>query len=940
VSAISGRIRTGAARVAGSGVGAALVLALMAGLGGFAVTAMPRLDARVQTRALRDELVGAGPATQVVTGTDFIGDLATALYPGTTGARLTAAQLAEPEGALRARLSALGIPVAPGSAASWSGLATLEHLIDLGGQGGEGTLGAPVETSLSYRSSLADQTVMIAGSMPDHAVVPAQAGQPVDIDVAISQATATAFSLHLNDVIPIVAVPARHQPTIEADVVGIFRPLDPAGEFWTYDPLTATPQAPTKPGGPWLSESFVGPDELAAVQDVFGSQIIALQYGVPLNLSQVTAAGAQPLINLLNQATSDAAVLPQSSAVGNRPATIDLSLATGPSAQLTDFVQQSQAVGAVLSLVFGSLAALGAAVLLLCVLLLGERRSAELALLRTRGASARQLAALGARVGAAAAVPALLGALLALALVAGPGQTGADLWPVALIAAAAVLGPALSALHFGAGGRAGGGQTGRAPSRRDRARRNRARRIVTHSAVILFCVGSVALERLYGAHSGDLLTSTAPFLLAVPIALALYYVTPFVIRMLTRIAARRRGAVSFIGLARASRGSAAALLPSFALVLALSVLAVGAVVHDTVTSGEVRGSWAAVGADDLITAAEPAAGFAPGAASALAATRGVERSATATVLTTNDFTILNTTNFPDDTVLLLVDPSQYDALTAGTPVQQLPAALSAPVQPGAPIPFVASPAIAAYLDAGGDDTPTLEMDGSTTFTLQIAASRPSAAALPGAADFIVLPRSDLGQYAEQYASSLTPNLLMLDGPVDGPALTATLARTSPGATVVRRADALAALTGSPFQSGTFDLLDLAMLAAVLLAITVLLAGFALGAAAREAALARLATMGLSRGQGNRLVAVENLPALVGALLGGAACTVAIGALVGAGIDLSVFTGTGEPIPLNTDPWTLAAAGGALAATAALTLIGHTIAAHRRGVTAALRLGEQ
>jgi hypothetical protein len=61
-------------------------------------------------------------------------------------------------------------------------------------------------------------------------------------------------------------------------------------------------------------------------------------------------------------------------------------------------------------------------------------------------------------------------------------------------------------------------------------------------------------------------------------------------------------------------------------------------------------------------------------------------------------------------------------------------------------------------------------------------------------------------------------------------------------------------------------------------------------------------------------------------------------LIGPGLDLGVFTGTTQAVPLRVDPWTLTLAGAAIALTATATLVGHTAAAHRRGVTGALRLG--
>jgi putative ABC transport system permease protein len=209
------------------------------------------------------------------------------------------------------------------------------------------------------------------------------------------------------------------------------------------------------------------------------------------------------------------------------------------------------------------------------------------------------------------------------------------------------------------------------------------------------------------------------------------------------------------------------------------------------------------------------------------------------------------------------------------------------------------------------------------------------AALPNPSDFVILPSWALGRY---HLTASLPNVLLLNGGINAATLTATLHRVAPGSRLTQRAAELSALTQAPFQAATFDTVDLAMLAAAALAVVALLAGLTMGARSREQALARLATMGLSRRQANRLVLLENLPALAAALIGGVACTVAIGALIGPGIDLGVFTGTEQAIPLRIDPWTLTLAGAAIALTAAVTLAGHTVAADRRGVTAALRLG--
>jgi putative ABC transport system permease protein len=288
------------------------------------------------------------------------------------------------------------------------------------------------------------------------------------------------------------------------------------------------------------------------------------------------------------------------------------------------------------------------------------------------------------------------------------------------------------------------------------------------------------------------------------------------------------------------------------------------------------------------------------------------------------------TNLPADTVALVVDPARYRALTAGTPAAQLPADLAEPADRHAAVPVVASAGVAPAFVPGS----SMVIDGIHFPVTQVGVAA-ATAALPGADHFVVLPSWALGRYG---IAAPRPSVLMLDGGIDAATLAKTLHRVAPGARLTQRATELSALTHAPFQADTFDTLELSMLAAAVLAVVALLAGLIMGARSREQALARLATMGLSRRQANRLVLLENLPALAAALVGGVVCTAAIWMLIGPGIDLGVFTGTGQTVPLRVDPWTLTLAGVVIALTAALTLAGHTAAAHRRGVTSALRLG--
>jgi putative ABC transport system permease protein len=923
--------------VAGSGLGAALVLALLAGSGAFAATAVPRENAQAQSAALRAELA-AGPDTSSLFGSSDLTSLRQSLYPAAPDHLISTSQLAEPEESLRTELASLGVPLSTAQADYWQGLNTSQYRVGFPNATPAQTALPQVQTALNYHTDLTDHAVLVHGALPDRATSPAGADRPGSFQVAVTEQTAATFHLTVGTTLTLAATAAT---PIELQVAGILKVRDPANGFWGYDPLAVAPElvqpAEAAPAY-WQSDMFVGQDEVDALEEAFSGGIMRLAYSLPLDLSHLTSDQAQPLVNAIVTATSYAADLPLPGGTGTQglPTALAVDLNTALTGSLRQFLSQRRAVDAVLSIVVGSLAALGVAVLLLCILLLAERRSAEFTLLRARGASGRQLALLAARAGAISLIPAAAGLLLGGMLVPSPLPMFADWWVAALIAMVVLVGPGVAAaVRYRARAAKSADRWSAASvgvrTPRAGARRDRIRRAVGSAAAVVLCAGAVAVLRYYGSGS-NLLAALAPFLIAVPIAIGIYYLTPPVVRALTHATARRRDAVPFIAMARASRGSTIAWLPSLALVLALAVVAVGSMVHDTVVSGEEAGSWASVGADDVLTAPGPSGtGFSPAAVRALTTLPGVARRATAGVLNLGDFTLTPTvSSLPTDTTVLVVDVAHYSALTAGTPAAQLPAGLAEPADPRAPVPVVASARVAVDFAPGG----SMVLDG-VHFPVEQVGIATATVALPGAEDFVILPSWAFGRHG---IAAPGPAVLMLDGGVNATTLIATLHRVAPGAGLTQRATELAALTHAPFQADTFDTLDLAMLAAAMLAVVALLSGLTMGARSREQALARLATMGLSRRQANRLVLLENLPALAAALIGGVVCTVAIGALIGPGIDLGVFTGTRQAVPLRVDPWTLTLAGAAIALTAAVTLAGHTAAAHRRGVTGALRLG--
>jgi putative ABC transport system permease protein len=149
---------------------------------------------------------------------------------------------------------------------------------------------------------------------------------------------------------------------------------------------------------------------------------------------------------------------------------------------------------------------------------------------------------------------------------------------------------------------------------------------------------------------------------------------------------------------------------------------------------------------------------------------------------------------------------------------------------------------------------------------------------------------------------------------------------------------LNALTEAPLQHGTFVLFELAIAMAVVLGLAVMLLGLALGAAEREATLARLATMGLAEGQRSRVAALEVLPAVLAAAVAAGACALVLPRLVAPAIDLSVFTGTAGTVPLAPDVASFVLPLAGLAIVAVVALYVEIRAGRRRGVAPSLRAG--
>jgi putative ABC transport system permease protein len=524
--------------------------------------------------------------------------------------------------------------------------------------------------------------------------------------------------------------------------------------------------------------------------------------------------------------------------------------------------------------------------LLLAVRMIAARRSTELSVRRARGASVWQLFCAGSLGAAVACVPAAaLAWAVAVLLVPGSAPAGwAGWWPGIAAVAISVTGPGLAAAW------------------EHRPRRRRARRLrrwMTRMIVeVTACAAAIAGITVFRTEpgAGDLFTSAAPLLVAVPAVIVILRLHQLLLRGLARASARQRGAIGFLGLTRSARATAAVALPLLTLVLVLTVAVFTGMMRDAVARGETDVSWRETGADVVIAAPGQqaiASVLTPQAVRAIAAVPGVQHAATALELP------LTTTGGQIVTVIA-IDPAPYAALVASAPgfSPLHPGLFTGPHAQGV-IPVLASPQAAAYLGGQGSST-IFAQDGLPALRAGVSGKLQSTPALPAGQAFIVLPLSAIRGIGDPPPV----NLMLLTGPsIDMTRLHAAVRAAMPGAdapTILTRSSVLQGLTGAPLQQGTFLLFTLAIVFAAALALAVLLLELALGTQDRELTMARLATMGLTEGQRVRLVMLEVLPAIAASAVAAVACAIALPTLVGPAIDLSVFTHSQAPVPLRPD----------------------------------------
>ncbi|MFD8193958.1 FtsX-like permease family protein [Streptomyces wuyuanensis] len=886
--------------------GPAVAMLLLTLVTSFLAAAFPRAVDTYESEALRHELRGA-PAER--------GSVQLSVGPPAPDAGDEAVEALRPSGLAarnRAVLAAMprALPADTAQSSYGSRLrkpepATDDWLPRLDG-------GPPVFT-LSAPAGLAGHSAVRSGRLP---TAPRDTGPAArEVEAAVTTATArtlrvgTGARIHVNR-------PAERGGPLAVHITGILEPRHPEGAYWAVEPVLRTPAKlytpPPVPQPYWHGALLLAPDAAPVLLSVSAHAETYWRVAVePSHIGVDELPGVREAVASVEHGTVGAGLRSRVSP--------DLEITTG----LDDILTEADGVlGSARPVV--AVAAIGAGTVASIVLVLAGglgavRRHSELALLRARGASVRGIAG---RLLAESAVPVLPAAAAGCALAFLLLPEGRPLPALPASAAVALVGCAALPLHAAFLHR-----RLRLAGQRDDLVRTRPSRRRTVAELTLLVLAAAAVLALRRGGTADRLAGAAPVLVGVIAALLLVRLYPLPLKLAAPAAARWRGAIGFLSVARAGRAPATAGLPLLALLVALTTAAFGSAVLTGVGEARDRAALLAVGADAGIEAEELPRELAAEVRKA----PGVRD--VAVVHRSYDLDLRD--GGAESVTLLAVEPASYARLARSTG--------RGPFAPGqlrgarGELPALATPRVAERLGTGPVEIGPV----AAPFTVRVAAVRD------------VTPAAAEGEFLVVDAAGLPPGRAPTTLLVSGPSVTAAglgrAVRAAGAGTDVRvglRSAERAGFVETPVQRGAERVYAVAVAAGAGYAALALLLSLLQAAPERTAMLARLRTMGLTRRQGRRLLILESLPQAVLAGAGGVLAGWAAIRLLAPGVDLgrlALAARGGVPslgsVRLGTDFLSLLLPAAAVVALAAGVAALQAWAATRRTTTTELRAGD-
>ncbi|MFB8018716.1 ABC transporter permease [Streptomyces rubiginosohelvolus] len=812
----------------------------------------------------------------------------------------------------------------------------------------------PPQLSYTAQTGLKEHARLVKGAWPT--TPDAVTASSRAVRGAVTEETAAALNMKVGSTL---RLPTAVGGPLTVTVTGIVAPRDPGGSYWSADPLVRTPSLIPDPASPFPQNYWTGTVLLA--EDA-GPALLAtatepsLFWRFPPDASALTGPDGARLTAVVNSLESGPGLLKVRAIAGDTAEVLTgLGHIVQANARMRDAISPVIAVAA---LGIGSVAAV---VLVMTGALIAARRKAELALMRSRGGSLRGIGGRLLAETAVTVVPASALGLLLAVLAVGEGRW----WPAALAATgvgllvcvALPLRTTLQHIRPTLHG-AREDMVSARPSRR---------RTVAELTLLVLAVGAVTALRRRGTSGGgtDLLVSGAPVLVALIAALVLVRLYPLPLRLAARPMARLRGAIGFLSLARAGRSSAGGALPLLALLLALATAAFGGSVIAGIGDARDDAALTAVGADARVSGKSERATLPDELVRTVRDLDGVRNAAPLRV----EFGVAMPETAAGDggvddggtdtgadsggdgdaagaraTTMVGVDPASYNRLARTTGLPDFPSGLlkatgaSAPLPEGAKsgpervLPVIASPAVAARLGKEQHAVDTLSGD----FKVQVVGTVGRVASL-ASTNFLIVNSASLEQRA--------PTTLLLTGAPDPAKLRAAADGSGEEFVVQLRSEERARYVNTPMQAGAERIYLAAVAAGAGYALLAVLLSLLQTAPERKTLLARLRTMGLTTGQGRRLLAFEATPQALLAAGGGLLTGWATIVLLSPGIDLVPLALAGvagsdtSPVTLRADLWSLALPAAGVVALAAAVAGVQAWWASRRGSITELRAGD-
>lgn len=768
-----------------------------------------------------------------------------------------------------------------------------------------------LEMSLSYSATAGGHIRYVAGHAPG---APEHPGGKLRLEAALPVRTAQRMGIKSGDVVTTVS-----EPAYTVHITGLFAPADPASGYWTKHPQYRDVAKKRLKNGEVI---FQG----TALVEPPGYHAICAETSFPVGLTwtytpgagRVSAAAAPELSDDVHQA-SESISTAQVDIQGNALLTTSLDHI------LDDYVGRLRTTQTLLSLSLAGLFAAAIGVLVLVNRLLLTRLRTGLSTQAARGASRTHLAGLTGGLAALVTLPAAAAGLaLSILFVPGPEQS-ISLVGAALLVVTAIAVPAVIA-----------GRRRRGPSTRRRARLAAQRRAVAEGLVVVLAVAGTYVLRQRGLTTEtwsagvDPLLSVVPALLAVAGGLVILRVLPYPLRLAGRIFARGRSAAPFVGVARASRQDATAVLPLVILLLAVAVVGFGTTVESSLENAQRRATYQSVGGDARVDSLSTN----PAIVDRVRHSPGVRSVVAAQVVDQGHLVSRN--NAVDDVRIIGIDLTAYRRMMAGSGLR-IPTWPKTAAKGPVPALFSASARDKAHVPGLG-----LSTDYGQQIPVRDVGTVPAFPSQPADSEFVLVPAAALSR-ATGGGSTGTASIFVRGDHIDAAALRRNAAQ--PGV------DDVGASTVWTYQA-THDALTegelghlvgrgfgvSGVLVAGYGALAVLVILFA-GAQARGRTVSYLRTLGLSRRQSQLLAFVEIAPTLFAAAITGWVLGLVLPTLLGPAIDLRPYTGGFAVTHYAPDLGATVALAGGLLVFAGLAVLVDTAAAARRGLGGVLRIGD-